>query len=113
MLGQCFTQSRRQGHRSTRSRIDGDMDRRHSSKRLAFLIRHFRVQIDVIVTKFLGKFLQPLVDVDHFGVVLGEVAASGQHGLDVPQIAEALGMKANAVHQALFRAHEKLRENLG
>jgi RNA polymerase sigma factor (sigma-70 family) len=36
-----------------------------------------------------------------------------QHGLDVPQIAETLGIKANAVHQALFRAHEKLRESLG
>jgi RNA polymerase sigma factor (sigma-70 family) len=36
-----------------------------------------------------------------------------QQGLDVPEIAMALGMKANAVHQALFRAHEKLKENLG
>lgn len=35
-----------------------------------------------------------------------------QHGLDVPEIGEALGMKANAVHQALFRAHEKLRKSL-
>lgn len=35
-----------------------------------------------------------------------------QHGLDVPEIGEVLGMKANAVHQALFRAHEKLRKSL-
>ncbi len=35
-----------------------------------------------------------------------------QNGLDVPEIGEALGMKANAVHQALFRAHEKLRKSL-
>jgi RNA polymerase sigma factor (sigma-70 family) len=35
-----------------------------------------------------------------------------QHGLDVPEIGEALGMKANAVHQALFRAHAKLRKIL-
>jgi RNA polymerase sigma factor (sigma-70 family) len=36
-----------------------------------------------------------------------------QQGLDVPEIAEALEMKPNAVHQALFRAHEKLRRSLG
>jgi RNA polymerase sigma-70 factor (ECF subfamily) len=34
-------------------------------------------------------------------------------GLEVPQIAEMLGMTANAVHQALFRAHKKLRDGLG
>jgi len=33
-------------------------------------------------------------------------------GHDAEQIAETLGMKANAVHQALFRAHEKLRKRL-
>ena len=35
-----------------------------------------------------------------------------RHGLEVPEIGEALGMKANAVHQALFRAHKKLRKSL-
>jgi RNA polymerase sigma factor (sigma-70 family) len=35
-----------------------------------------------------------------------------QSGYDAEQIAEALGMKANAVHQALFRAHERLRKRL-
>lgn len=35
-----------------------------------------------------------------------------QGGLDVPEIAAALGTKPNAVHQALFRAHEKLRADL-
>ena len=36
-----------------------------------------------------------------------------QHGLEVPQIAEILGIETNAVHQALFRAHRKLSEKLG
>lgn len=36
-----------------------------------------------------------------------------QHGLEVSQIAETLGIEANAVHQALFRAHRKLKESLG
>lgn len=36
-----------------------------------------------------------------------------QHGFEVSQIAETLGIEANAVHQALFRAHRKLRESVG
>jgi RNA polymerase sigma factor (sigma-70 family) len=36
-----------------------------------------------------------------------------ERGLDVPEIAKILGVKPNAVHQALFRAHEKLRAHLG
>jgi RNA polymerase sigma factor (sigma-70 family) len=40
------------------------------------------------------------------------VALRWQAGYDAEQIAEALGMKTNAVHQALFRAHEKLRKRL-
>jgi RNA polymerase sigma factor (sigma-70 family) len=36
-----------------------------------------------------------------------------RHGLEVPQIAEILGIETNAVHQALFRAHRKLSEKLG
>jgi RNA polymerase sigma factor (sigma-70 family) len=36
-----------------------------------------------------------------------------QQGLEVPQIAEILGIEPNAVHQALFRAHRKLRRSLG
>ncbi len=36
-----------------------------------------------------------------------------QQGLEVAQIANLLGIEANAVHQALFRAHGKLRESLG
>ena len=36
-----------------------------------------------------------------------------QHGLEVPQIAEIVGIETNAVHQALFRAHRKLSEKLG
>ncbi len=36
-----------------------------------------------------------------------------QQGLEVAQIAQLLGIEPNAVHQALFRAHRKLRESLG
>jgi RNA polymerase sigma factor (sigma-70 family) len=41
------------------------------------------------------------------------VALRWREGLDVPQIAALLGIEPNAVHQALFRAHRKLRESLG
>lgn len=41
------------------------------------------------------------------------VALRWREGLDVPQIAELLGIEANAVHQALFRAHRRLKEGLG
>ena len=34
------------------------------------------------------------------------------HGFESREIAERLGIKANAVHQALFNAHGKLRERL-
>ena len=36
-----------------------------------------------------------------------------ERGLEVPEIAKVLGVTPNAVHQALFRAHEKLRAQLG
>jgi RNA polymerase sigma factor (sigma-70 family) len=36
-----------------------------------------------------------------------------QQGLEVAQIARLLLVEPNAVHQALFRAHRKLRESLG
>lgn len=41
------------------------------------------------------------------------VALRWREGLDVPQIAGLLGIETNAVHQALFRAHRRLRETLG
>jgi RNA polymerase sigma-70 factor (ECF subfamily) len=36
-----------------------------------------------------------------------------RQGLDVPDVAQALGIDANAVHQALHRAHAKLRKAHG
>jgi RNA polymerase sigma factor (sigma-70 family) len=36
-----------------------------------------------------------------------------REGLEVPQIAEVMGVEANAVHQTLFRAHRKVRKRLG
>jgi len=36
-----------------------------------------------------------------------------RQGLEVPQVAVMLGIEANAVHQALFRAHRKLGERIG
>ncbi len=36
-----------------------------------------------------------------------------RQGLDVPAIAELLGIEANAVHQALHRAHGRLRKSFG
>jgi RNA polymerase sigma factor (sigma-70 family) len=36
-----------------------------------------------------------------------------REGLEVPQIAEIIGVETNAVHQTLFRAHRKLRKRLG
>lgn len=33
-------------------------------------------------------------------------------GLEVPEIAERLGVEPNNVHQALWRGHEKLRETV-